>query len=408
VLPQKFPDCTFYFLPGDMMNQILNFGLPAPIDIKVIGEDKRNYQLAQQIAAKVQGVRGAVDVHVHQVMTAPALRVNVDRTRASELGITQREIAENYLISSSSSVVITPNYWNDPKSGRNYLAVVVQPHHLLDSVDSLLNIPLPGRTPGASNTLGNVASVERIQLPAVINRVNVRQSFDVYANVQGRDLAGVASNIRVAVAQFTDLPKGTKIEIAGQSESMDEAFTRMLVGLLAASLLVYFMMVINFQSWSDPFIIITALPAAFAGIVWMLFGTGITFSVPSLMGAIMTVGVATANSILMVSFANEQLREGRSAVEAALEAGATGLRPVMMTALAMIVGMLPMAIGSGEGGEQNAPLGRAVIGGLLLATLATLFFVPMVFTLMKRHGYRARQFELDWAEGGPARPEAAG
>ncbi len=398
-LPAKFPDYTFYFQPGDMMNQILNFGLPAPIDIKVIGEDKRNYEIAQQIAAKVGGVRGAADVHVHQIMTTPALRVNVDRTRATELGITQREIAENYLISSSSSVVITPNYWNDPRSGRNYLAVVVQPHHLLDSMDALLNIPLPGKTAGASNTLGNVATVERIQVPAIINRVNVRQSFDVYANVEGRDLGGVAADIRGVLAEFKDkLPKGSKLEIGGQAENMDEAFLRMLIGLLAASLLVYFMMVINFQSWTDPFIIITALPAAFAGIVWMLFVTGTTFSVPSLMGAIMTVGVATANSILMVAFANEQLREGRNAVDAALEAGATRLRPVMMTALAMIVGMLPMAIGLGEGGEQNAPLGRAVIGGLLLATLATLFFVPMVFSVMKRRGYQARQFELDWAE----------
>ena len=400
VLPAKFPDLTFYFQPGDMMNQILNFGLPAPIDIKVIGEDKHNYGIAQAIAAKVQQVRGAVDVHVHQIMNQPALRVSVDRTRATELGITQREIAENYLISSSSSVVITPNYWNDPKSGRNYLAVVVQPHHLLDSIDSLLNIPLPGKSPGASNTLGNVASVERIQVPAIINRVNVRQSFDVYANVQGRDLGGVASDIRAILAQFKDqLPKGTRLELSGQAQSMDEAFLRMGLGLLAASLLVYFMMVVNFQSWTDPFIIITALPAAFAGIVWMLFLTGTTFSVPSLMGAIMTVGVATANSILMVSFANEQLREGRSAIEAALEAGSTRLRPVLMTALAMMVGMLPMASGLGEGGEQNAPLGRAVIGGLLLATLATLFFVPMVFSFIKRRGYRARQFELDWAEG---------
>jgi multidrug efflux pump subunit AcrB len=324
--------------------------------------------------------------------------VNVDRTRATELGITQREIAENYLISSSSSVVVTPNYWNDPKSGRNYLAVVVQPHHLLDTMDAVLNIPVPGK-PGLSNTLGNVATVERIEVPAIINRVNVRQAFDVYANVQGRDLGGVGADVRRAVAELRDkLPKGSKFEIAGQAESMDEAFARMLFGLLAATLLVYFMMVINFQSWSDPFIIITALPAAFCGIVWALFLTGTTFSVPSLMGAIMTVGVATANSILMVSFANEQLRSGKNPVEAALEAGSTRLRPVLMTALAMIVGMVPMASGLGEGGEQNAPLGRAVIGGLALATLATLLFVPVVFSVVKRRGYQPRQFELDWAE----------
>ncbi|HVO48365.1 MAG TPA: efflux RND transporter permease subunit [Steroidobacteraceae bacterium] len=398
VLPAKFPDCTFYFQPGDMMNQILNFGLPAPIDIKVIGEAAQNYKIAQAIAAKVRQIPGAVDVHVHQIINQPALRVNVDRTRATELGITQRDVAEDYLISSSSSVVVTPNYWNDPKSGRNYQAVVVQPHHLLDTMDAVLNIPVPGK-PGLSNTLGNVATVERIEVPAIINRVNVRQAFDVYANVQGRDLGAVGADVRRVVAQFQDkLPKGSKFEIAGQAESMNEAFTRMLLGLLAATLLVYFMMVINFQSWGDPFIIITALPAAFCGIVWALFLTGTTFSVPSLMGAIMTVGVATANSILMVSFANEQLRSGKSPVEAALEAGSTRLRPVLMTALAMIVGMLPMASGLGEGGEQNGPLGRAVIGGLLLATLATLLFVPMVFSLMKRRGYQPRQFELDWAE----------
>jgi multidrug efflux pump subunit AcrB len=397
-LPLKFPDCTFYFQPGDMMNQILNFGLPAPIDIKVIGEAAGNYKVAQAIAAKVQHVRGAVDVHVHQIMNQPALKVSVDRTRAAEMGVTQREIAENYLISSSSSVVVTPNYWNDPRSGRNYLAVVVQPHHLLDNMDALLNIPLPGK-PGSSSILGNVASVERVEVPAIINRVNVRQSFDVYANVQGRDLGGVSRDIREVVAQFKDkLPKGSKVELSGQAESMDDAFARMLAGLIAASLLVYFIMVINFQSWSDPFIIITALPGALCGIVWMLFLTGTTFSVPSLMGAIMTVGVATANSILMVSFANEQLYSGKNAIEAALEAGSTRLRPVLMTALAMMVGMLPMASGLGEGGEQNAPLGRAVIGGLLLATVATLFFVPVVFSLMRRHGPPKRRFEEDFVD----------
>jgi multidrug efflux pump subunit AcrB len=393
-LPVKFPDCSFYFQPGDMMNQILNFGLPAPIDIKVMGEDKENYKLAQKIAARVGRVPGAVDVHVHQLMNQPALRLDVDRVRAAQLGFTQREVAENFLMSLSSSVVITPNYWNDPKSGRNYQVVVVQPHQYLDSVDAVLNIPLPGRGQAQTQTLGNVATVKRLEVPAIVNHVDLRTTFDVYANVQGRDLGAVGSEIRGILAEFQgSLPKGTTLGIYGQAESMNEAFTRMLYGLLAATLLVYFIMVINFQSWTDPFIIITALPGAFCGIVWMLFLTGTTFSVPSLMGAIMSVGVATANSVLVVSFANEQLRLGRDPFLAAIEAGSSRLRPVLMTSIAMVAGMLPMASGLGEGGEQNAPLGRAVIGGLLLATVATLFFVPVVFTMLRAKGYRPHRDE---------------
>jgi multidrug efflux pump subunit AcrB len=405
VLPEKFPTCSFYFQPADMMNQILNFGLPAPIDVKIIGGDYKNYHLAQEIEARMRRIPGAVDVHVHQIMNQPALRLEVDRTRAAELGISQQEIAQNFLISSSSSVVVTPNYWADPKTGRPYQVVVVQPHHLaLDSIDSILNIPLPGRAGTATQTLGNVATIKYAQVPAIINHVNTELTFDVYANVQGRDLGGVASDVRQVVAEMLpkakDQKNNTRIELAGQAESMYSAFTRMGIGLLAAVLLVYLIMVINFQSWTDPFIIITALPAAFCGIVWMLFVTGTTFSVPSLMGAIMSVGVATANSILMVSFANAQLHAGRSAIEAALEAGSTRLRPVLMTALAMCAGMLPMASGLGEGGEQNAPLGRAVIGGLLLATLATLFFVPLVFTLLRRrHSHRPRHSQ-DWGAAG--------
>ena len=395
-LPEKFPESTFYFQPGDMVNQILNFGVPAPIDIKIIGEDKGNYRLAQRIAARVREVPGAVDVRVHQILNQPALRLEVDRVHAAQLGFTQRDIAENFLVSLSSSVVISPNYWNDPKSGRNYKTVVVQPHHLLDSVDSVLNIALPGGGQAPTQFLGNVATLRRTEVAAVVNTVDLRNVFDVYANVQGRDLGGVGADIRRIVAEFEpDVPKGNRIEVTGQAESMNDAFTRMLIGLVVASMLVYFIMVINFQSWSDPFIILTALPAAFCGIVWMLFLTGTTFSVPSLMGAIMSVGVATANSILVVSFANEHLKLGHSAVESVLEAGRTRLRPVLMTALAMMMGMLPMASGLGEGGEQNAPLGRAVIGGLLLATVATLFFVPVVYSLLRRHGYRPGKDE-DW------------
>jgi multidrug efflux pump subunit AcrB len=400
VLPEQFPDCSFYFQPGDMMNQILNFGLPAPIDVKIIGGDYKNFHLAKEIEARMKRIAGAVDVHVHQIMNQPALRVEVDRTRAAQLGFSQREIAENFLIASSSSVVVTPNYWNDPKTGRPYQVVVVQPHETaLNSVDAVLNIPLPGRGQSPTQTLANVATVKRVALPAIINHVNTELAFDVYANVQGRDLGAVASDVRKVVDEF--IPKAreqknnTRIEISGQAESMYDAFTRMGIGLIAAVLLVYFIMVINFQSWTDPFIIIMALPGAFCGIIWMLFLTGTSFSVPSLMGAIMSVGVATANSILMVSFANEQLRDGMSPIEAVLEAGSTRLRPVLMTAAAMVIGMAPMASGLGEGGEQNAPLGRAVIGGLILATIATLFFVPVVFSLLRRHGVPKPRFAED-------------
>jgi len=407
VLPERFPDCAFYFQPGDMMNQILNFGLPAPIDVKIIGGDYKNHRLAQEIAERIKRIPGAVDVHVHQIMNQPALRLEVDRTRAAQSGFTQREIAENFLISSSSSVVVTPNYWNDPVSGRPYQVVVVQPHETaLNSVDSVLNIPLPSKGASAPQTLGNVATVKHVELPAIINHVNTELTFDVYANVQGRDLGAVAADVRKVVDEFTPKAKeqknNTRIEISGQAESMYQAFTRMGLGLIAAVLLVYFIMVINFQSWTDPFIIITALPGAFCGIVWMLFLTGTSFSVPSLMGAIMSVGVATANSILMVSFANEQLRAGSSAIEAALEAGSTRLRPVLMTAFAMMIGMAPMASGLGEGGEQNAPLGRAVIGGLMIATVATLFFVPVVFSLLRRRG----RTEVSWLEEKADRPAA--
>ena len=400
ILPEQFPDCSFYFQPGDMMNQILNFGLPAPIDVKIIGGDYKNFHLAKEIEARMKRIPGAVDVHVHQIMNQPALRVEVDRTRAAQLGFSQREIAENFLIASSSSVVVTPNYWNDPKTGRPYQVVVVQPHETaLNSIEAVLNIPLPGKGQSPTQTLGNVATVKHVELPAIINHINTELAFDVYANVQGRDLGAVAADVRKIVDEF--IPKAreqknnTRIEIAGQAQSMYDAFTRMGIGLIAAVLLVYFIMVINFQSWTDPFIIIMALPGAFCGIIWMLFLTGTSFSVPSLMGAIMSVGVATANSILMVSFANEQLRNGMTPIDAALEAGSTRLRPVLMAAAAMVIGMAPMASGFGEGGEQNAPLGRAVIGGLILATIATLFFVPVVFSLLRRRGVPKPRFAED-------------
>ncbi len=399
-LPKRFPDCAFYFQPGDMMNQILNFGLPAPIDVRVLGGDLGNYALARKLAAAIRAVPGAVDVHIHQIMNQPALRLEVDRTRAHELGISQREIAENYLISSSSSVVLTPTYWNDPKSGRPYQVVVVQPHHTaLDSLDAILGIQLPGRGQSPTIPLGNVATIKRTEVPAIINHVNTELAFDVYANVQGRDLGGVSRDVRAIVADLqvaaTALKNNTRIELAGQAQSMADTFVRMGLGMAFATLLVYFVLVVNFQSWTDPLLILAALPGALAGVVWMLFLSGTTFSVPAMLGAIMTIGVATANSILMISFANAELAAGRDARSAAREAGRTRLRPVLMTAAAMIAGMLPMASGLGHGGEQNAPLGRAVVGGLLLATVTTLLFVPVVFAWLRRHGPAKLRFPLD-------------
>ena len=400
LLPKRFPDCGFYFQPGDMMNQILNFGLPAPIDIRILGGDLGNFAMARKIEAAVRAVPGAVDVHVHQIMNQPALKIEVDRTRAHELGISQRDIAENYLISSSSSVVLTPTYWNDPKSGRPYQVVVVQPHHTaLDSIDAILGIPLPGRGQSPTIPLGNVATVKRAEVPAIINHVNTELAFDVYANVQGRDLGGVSRDVNTILADFqtaaTAQKNNTRIELAGQAQSMADTFVRMGLGMVFATLLVYFVLVVNFQSWTDPLLILAALPGALAGVVWMLFLTGTTFSVPAMLGAIMTIGVATANSILMISFANAELAGGRDARAAAREAGRTRLRPVVMTAFAMIAGMLPMASGLGHGGEQNAPLGRAVVGGLLLATVTTLLFVPVMFAWLRRRGPVKLRFPQD-------------
>jgi multidrug efflux pump subunit AcrB len=385
-LPREFPGITFFFQPADIVSQILNFGLPAPIDVQVTGFNQQaTHAVALEVAARVARIRGAVDVHMHQVVNSPSLHVNVDRTRATELGLTQRDVANSLLVSLSSSAVVAPNYWSDPRSGINYLVAVQTPPNRVDSVNMLLNTALTAGRSGPPQLLGNLATLERREVPAVISHSNVQPVFDIYANVQDRDLGGVAADVQKVVdALRPTLPPGHTIAIRGQVESMNSAFLRLGLGLIFAVLLVYLLMVVNFQSWLDPFIIITALPAGFGGIVWMLFVSHTTFSVPALMGAIMSVGVATANSILLVTFANDQMREGHDARSAARAAGATRLRPVMMTALAMIVGMLPMSLGLGEGGEQNAPLGRAVIGGLSVATFATLFLVPVVYSLLRR------------------------
>ena len=387
-LPEQFSEAGFFFQPADIVGQILNFGLAAPIDIQVMGnKTKENYALAREIEREVQKIPGAVDVHLHQVVDAPELRVNVDRTRAEQLGLTQRDVANSLLISLASSGTSAPNYWINPKNGVNYPVAVQTPQYRIDSIDTLLSTPIVTGVLAAPQLLGNLASVERRTSPAVVSHYNVQPVFDVYANVQGRDLGGVARDVDKVLAKVKPA-RGTQVIVRGQVDSMRSSFTGLGFGLIFAILLVYFLMVVNFQSWLDPFLIMTALPGTLAGIVWMLFVSQTTLNVPSLMGAIMSIGVATANSILLVTFANDRRLEGDDALTAARAAGRTRLRPVLMTAAAMMIGMLPMSLGLGEGGEQNAPLGRAVIGGLLVATAATLLFVPVIYSLFRVKGPR--------------------
>jgi CzcA family heavy metal efflux pump len=385
-LRDRFPDITFFFQPSDIISQILNFGLPAPIDVQVAGRNTRpNYQLAREIEAQVRKIPGAVDVHLHQVVNAPELRVNVDRTRAVQMGLTQRDVANSLLVSLSSSGQAAPNFWLNPRNSVNYNLSVQTPQYRINSMEALGNTPIAASSTRDPQLLNNLARIERGTAMSVINHNNVQPVFDVYANVQGTDLGSVAGEVNKIVDKARGkLARGSFIDVRGQVESMRTSFVGLGFGLVFAVLLVYFLMVVNFQSWLDPLIIMMALPGALAGILWMLFATGTTISVPSLMGAIMSIGVATANSILLVTFANDRRGEGVGAREAALEAGYVRLRPVVMTALAMIIGMLPMALGLGEGGEQNAPLGRAVIGGLIVATFATLFFVPVVYSLLRK------------------------
>jgi multidrug efflux pump subunit AcrB len=385
-LPVNFPGTEFFFQPADIVSQILNFGLPSPIDVQVFGKNlNTNYGIAQQIANRMRHVPGAVDVHVQQLMNEPALDLNVDRTRAREVGLTQQDVAHNLLVSLSGSFQTTPSYWLNPENGVTYSVAVQTPDYRMDSVQALMNTPMGSSTASSPQLLANLATMKPDITPEAVYHYDIMPVVDVYASVQGRDLGGVARDIGSVVDQFKGkLPRGTQVVLRGQVETMRSSFRGLAFGLLMAIVLVYLLIVVNFQSWLDPFIIITALPGALAGILWILLLSHTRLSVPSLTGAIMCVGVATANSILLVSFARERMNEGLSARRAALEAGFTRIRPVIMTALAMIIGMVPMALGLGEGGEQNAPLGRAVIGGLLFATVATLFFVPSVFTMI--HG----------------------
>ncbi len=390
-LPRAFPGVEFFFQPADIVSQILNFGLPAPVDIQLIGNKyPQNYEIAQQISNELRHVPGAVDIHVQELLNNPALYLDVDRVRAQQVGLTQRDVANNLLISLSGSFQTTPTFWLNPNNGVSYNIAVMTPQYRLDTLQSLMNTPISGSTSDQPQILANLANVSPITTPAVVNHYNITPVVNVYASVDGRDLGGVADDTQKILDSFrSKLPRGTQMIVRGQVETMKSSFQGLLIGLVMSIVLVYLLIVINFQSWLDPFIIITALPGALAGIIWMLFLTHTTLSVPALTGAVMCMGVATANSILMISFARERMDEGLHPIQAALEAGYTRMRPVIMTALAMIIGMLPMAMGMGEGGEQNAPLGRAVIGGLLFATVATLFFVPVVFSIF--HGRRVNR-----------------
>ena len=381
---RDFPGVTFFFQPADIVGQTLNFGLAAPIDVQVVGRNRsQNFDIAKGLVHQLTAIPGTADVHMLQVVNAPDLLINVDRTKAQEIGVTQRDIANDMLVTLSSNVQVAPNYWLNPQNGINYPLVVQTPQYRVTDMADLERTPIHSGT-DTPQLLTNLSQVTRRNTLAVITHYNIQPVFDVDANVAGRDLGGVAQDVdRVVAKTRKTLPRGTTIVVRGQVESMRSSFFGLEAGLVFAILLVYLLMVVNFQSWTDPLIIVMALPGALAGIVWSLYLTQTTFSVPSLMGAIMAMGVATANSVLVVTFANDQRALGRTAVEAALEAGHERIRPVLMTALAMIIGMLPMALGLGEGGEQNAPLGRAVIGGLLVATFATLFFVPVVYASIR-------------------------
>jgi len=387
-LPQMDPGVSFAFLPADIVSQILNFGLPSPIDIQVIGFNvEANRKYADTMFEHIRQVPGIVDSRIQQMFDEQEFRVNVDRSRAEELGFTQHDIATDLLISLSGSFQTSPTFWLSPK-GVSYSIVTQTPQYQLDSLQALRNIPITGENGAKPQILGALAEITRGVGPAVESHYNVQPVIDIFAGVQDRDLGGIASDVNKIIKDMAkDLPKGSSLIARGQMQTRDTSFKGLYGGLAFAIILVYLLIVVNFQSWTDPFIIITALPGAIAGIVWMLFITHTTLSVPALTGAIMCMGVATANSILIVSFARERMSQGENALTAALEAGFTRLRPVLMTALAMIIGMVPMAMGFGEGGEQNAPLGRAVIGGLAFATIATLFFVPAVFYFIhdRRH-----------------------
>jgi multidrug efflux pump subunit AcrB len=389
----KFPGTIFYYLPTDIVSQILNFGLPAPLDVQIIGNDlEADHVYAEKLLAQIRHIPGTTDLRIQQPFNSPKLTVAVDRTKSQQVGYSQRDVAGNLLVTLSGSFQTTPSYWLNPKNGVSYNIAVQSPQYGLQSLQDLQNIPVTGTAGAPSQILGNLASIQRGTEQGTVSHYDVQPVIDIYGSVENTDLASVAGQVdRILAANKSTLPRGAQIIVRGQIQTMRESFIGLVGGLFFSIVLVYLLIVVNFQSWLDPFIIIAALPAALCGIVWFLFLTHTHISVPALTGSIMCMGVATANSILVVSFAQEQMAAGMSAVEAALSAGFTRFRPVLMTALAMIIGMIPMSLGLGDGGEQNAPLGRAVIGGLLLATVATLTFVPVFFSLVHRNDKLSQQ-----------------
>jgi multidrug efflux pump subunit AcrB len=399
-LPRRFPGVMFTFIPADIVSQTLNFGLPAPVDIQVVGRNlQANRTFASDLMARLAQVPGLTDLRVHQAFNQPQLHFESDRTLAAQAGFTQRELASNLLISLSGSMQTTPTFWLNPATGVSYSVATQTPQHRLTSLQNLGAIQVTGASGARPQLLDGLATIQRGAGMAVVSHYNVQSVIDIFGAVQGRDLGAVSRDIDPILEDArSKLPRGSQLMVRGQIETMRTSFSGLLAGLAFAIILVYLLIVVNFQSWLDPLIVISALPAALAGIIWILFVSGTTISVPALTGAIMCVGVATANSILVVSFAKDEVAQGRPALEAARDAGFVRFRPVLMTALAMIIGMVPMALGLGEGGEQNAPLARAVIGGLILATVTTLFFVPVCYSYMRKRPPRNFDAEQEQKE----------
>jgi multidrug efflux pump subunit AcrB len=404
-LPRRFPDLTFFFQPADIVNQVLNFGQPAPIDVRVAGSNGgQTYALAQKIARDLNAVPGVVDSHVFQVPDAPALTIDVDRTLAQELGLNENQAVKNVLVDVNSSAQTVPNFWIDPRNSVSYPLVVQMPTYRVNTTGDLGNMTVAPEIGGkSSQLLTNFVKFGRKNVPLVVSQLNIRPVFDVNADVQGRDLASAADAIdKVLQADRPPATSPTTVTLSGQIETMRESFDGLFLGMGVAVVLVYLILVINFQSWVDPLIVLSAVPFTAGGVIWMLFLTRTHLSVPALMGSLMCIGLTSANSILVVTFANQRMEEGDDKATAAIIAGFTRLRPVFMTAGAMILGMIPMALGVGEGGEQNAPLARAVIGGLLFATAATLVFVPVVYRTLRRDVRTAPDFSgLAVAAGSP-------
>src|SRR6185369_5105037 len=391
-LPRLFPGMSFSFLPADIVSQILNFGAPAPIDLQIRGPNSEgNFAYANKLLSRIKKIPGIADARIQQSPNAPTFNIEVDRTRAQYVGLTERDVTNSLVVNLAGSAQVAPTYYLNPDNGVSYSIVMQTPQYKMDSLSALQALPITATGNPQAPILGGIADLKRATSSAVVSQYDIQPLVQIFATPQGRDLGAVSADVRAAMADTAkDVPKGSSVVLLGQVQTMNSSFSGLLFGLLAAVVLIYFLIVVNFQSWSDPFVIITALPAALAGIVWMLFTTQTTLSVPALTGAIMCMGVATANSVLVISFARERYEELGDPVAAALEAGFVRFRPVLMTALAMIIGMAPMALGLGEGGEQNAPLGRAVIGGLIFATIATLMFVPVVFSMVhKKQGAKA-------------------